>query len=362
MVRGKEKVLLQPFYSKRLALKNRVVLSAVPTGFVEKGVPTDKNVQFYGDRARSVGLIIAGAINIPHETASNYEGMPEIGTPEQILAWKKITDEVHRQDSKIIAQLWHSGGYRQLCATEEIMTMTPSGIINGQIVGDPMTVQEIKSVIDAFLVSAINSKKAGFDGIEIHGAHSGLIHNFLSIDTNERTDDYGLSNRTLFAQKVIRLCRAAVGEDFPILFRLSNFQMYDLGARISETPEELEAILDPLVKAGIDIFDCSALDFREDAFGETEGNLAYWVKKLTDKPVIAVGSAGSEQHFVADIMSIIQKMKKGADFLNLSNMEGKARIYYKEELFKQLEEGAFDLVALGRLILLDAVWVEKLKM
>jgi hypothetical protein len=84
--------------------------------------------------------------------------MPNIATREEVSAWQKITDEVHRQDGKIVAQLWHSGGYRQLCTTESIVSTTPSGLIAGQEVGEPVTLSEIEELFKAFAQSALNAK------------------------------------------------------------------------------------------------------------------------------------------------------------------------------------------------------------
>jgi 2,4-dienoyl-CoA reductase-like NADH-dependent reductase (Old Yellow Enzyme family) len=229
-------------------------------------------------------------------------------------------------------------------------------------VGEPVTLSEIEDLFKAFVQSALNAKKAGFDGIEIHGAHSGLIHNFLSPDTNKRTDTYGFHNRTLFAEKVVQRCREVVGETFPILFRLSNFQMYDFEARLAQTPKELAIILSSLTKAGVDIYDCSALDFKTQAFKELTGSLAYWTKKLSNQPVITVGSIGSSQPFVADIADIIQKLRSGSDFLKQPNEEGQASFSDKVTLLKQFKAKEFDLIALGRPILLDANWLDKLNM
>ena len=97
----------------KMVLKNRIVMAPVPTGFIENRIPTNKNIVFYGERAKSVGLIIAGVINIDHETAPNHEKTPNIHTEQEIDAWKNITDAVHFNNGKIIAQIWHSGGYRK---------------------------------------------------------------------------------------------------------------------------------------------------------------------------------------------------------------------------------------------------------
>lgn len=358
----KEKyIFFKSFDSNKINLKNRFVMAPVPTGFTKNGVPTAGNIQFYGKRAESIGLIIAGAININHPTASNNEKIPNINSQEEITAWTKITDEVHSKNSKIVGQIWHSGGFRKLGqANLSSEVTTPSGLFNGEKIGESMTKEEIKNLILKFADAASNVKKAGFDGVEIHGAHGSLIHDFFCDKMNKRTDEYGISNRTLFAEEVIKACRQAVGDSFPIFLRISNFKMYDLNTQLASSPEEFENFILPLSNAGVDIFDCSALCFTDTAFKGFNGSLAYWTKKITNKPTINVGSIGSNKPFLSDLSEIINKIVNNPGFSNNDSSSKQPIIYNMESLNNSLKNNDFDLIALGRPFLLDAEWINKL--
>jgi len=350
-----QKLLLCEFASEKITLKNRFVMAPMPTGFVEKRCPTSENKEFYGNRAKSVGLIIAGAINIDHETASNHERTPDI-TKDNLLAWRTITEEVHKNNGKIAAQIWHSGGYRSFCMNGAGAT-TPSGFVAGKRIGDAMTKAEIKTIISKFAEAAFYIKKAGFDGIEIHGAHGGLIHDFFCSDTNLRSDEYGIANRTLFAEEIIRECRKAVGGSFPLLLRISNFKMYDFSAQLVNSPEEFEDFLLSISAAGVDIFDCSAIHYTDGAFAGYDGSLAYWTKKVTGKPTINVGCVGAYSPFSNDANDIIQELTNHRKLPDKIAGYEEGRLLHSENLCRNLENGDFDLIAVGRPLLWDSEWV-----
>ncbi len=343
----------------KMVLKNRIVMAPVPTGFIENRIPTNKNIVFYGERAKSVGLIIAGVINIDHETAPNHEKTPNIHTEQEIDAWKNITDAVHFNNGKIIAQIWHSGGYRKFCINNEDVT-TPSGIVNNQKIGIPMSKFEIENIIFKFAETALNAKKAGFDGVEIHGAHGGLIHDFFCPENNKRTDEYGIENRTLFAEKIISECRKVVGELFPIFFRISNFKMYDLTSKLANSPEEFEKFIFPLSNIGVDIFDCSSLCFTDSAFSGYYGSLAYWTKKYTNKPTINVGCVGSEKPFITETSTIIQKISERPEALSKEYASNNSKLFNGDVLCSSIKNEEFDLIAVGRPLLKDANWLNKI--
>lgn len=353
-----KKILLSEFVSKKITLKNRFVMSPVPTGFVEKRTPTNENIKFYGDRARSVGLIIAGAINIDHETAANHERTPII-TKENLLVWQMITEAVHQNNGKIVAQIWHSGGYRSFCLNVARVT-TPSGIVSGKRRGDAMTIYEIATIISKFAETAFYAKEAGFDGIEIHGAHGGLIHDFFCSDTNFRTDEYGITNRTLFAEKIIRECRKAVGEFYPLLLRISNFKMYNFNAQLVQSPAEFEKFLLPISDAGVDMFDCSAIHYTDVAFASYDGSLAYWAKKITAKPTINVGCVGACSPFSNDANDIIQELTNHGKLPDKITGYGDSKLLHSEGLCRSMENSDFDLIAVGRPLLWNPDWVNNL--
>ena len=199
-----------------------------------------------------------------------------------------------------------------------------------------MTDAQIADVIEAYATAAASAEALGFDGVEVHGAHGYLIDQFLWGATNRRADKYGgdAVQRTRFAADVIRACRARIGEDFPLFIRISQWKLHDFEARLATTPGELEVILTPLVDAGIDVFHCSQRRYFDPEFPGSELNLAGWVRKLSGKPTITVGSVGLDADMKVDGVDRVTAM---------------------------FDRGDFDLIAVGRAILGDHQWPEKMR-
>ncbi len=216
-----------------------------------------------------------------------------------------------------------------------------------------MTEAEIADIIAAFAQAATDAKQVGFDGIELHGAHGYLIDQFFWDKTNKRTDQYGgdLVQRNRFAVEVIEACRRAVGPDFPIVLRFSQWKMYHYGEKLAQTPQELEQFLAPLVKAGVDVFHCSSRRFWEPEFEGSDLNLAAWTKKITGKPVITVGSVGLEKAFLSDL-------EKNNSLQTDQSSSVEARL---EQLMGLVEREEVDLVAVGRALLVDPAFAVKLR-
>jgi 2,4-dienoyl-CoA reductase-like NADH-dependent reductase (Old Yellow Enzyme family) len=131
--------------------------------------------------------------------------------------------------------------------------------------------------------------------VELHGAHGYLIDQFFWDGTNQRTDRYGgatLVQRSQFAAEILRAVRAAVGADYPVIIRLSQWKSQDFTVQLAKTPQEMEAWLRPLADAGADLFHCSQRRFWEPEFEGCDLNFAGWAKKLIGKPTITVGSVG----------------------------------------------------------------------
>jgi 2,4-dienoyl-CoA reductase-like NADH-dependent reductase (Old Yellow Enzyme family) len=209
-----------------------------------------------------------------------------------------------------------------------------------------MSESEILEVIEAFAQGAADAKRIGFDGIELHGAHGYLIDQFFWEGTNQRSDRYGgdLVSRTRFAVEIVQACRRAVGPDFPIVFRFSQWKIQDFNAKLASTPKELEQFLTPLVDAGVDIFHCSTRRFWLPEFEGSNLNLAGWTKKITGKPTITVGSVGLDGEFLSAFLE-----GKGANNAGLN------------KLIEMLEREEFDLVAVGRALLSDPAWAAKIR-
>lgn len=246
-------------------------------------------------------------------------------------------------------QLWHVGMTRKVGAlpNPEEMPVGPSGLdLSGKKISEPLSEAEIASLIAVFAQAAVDAKRIGFDGIELHGAHGYLIDQFFWGKTNRRTDRYGgdLVGRTRFAVEIVKACRRAVGPDFPIALRFSQWKSSDYTAKLAETPDELARFLAPLANAGVNIFHCSTRRFWESEFIGSDLNLAGWTKKLTGKPTITVGSVGLDAEFT-------RLFRDGAG-AGIASLDG---------LIERLEQGEFDLVAVGRALLNDPHWATKIR-
>ncbi|WPP39667.1 NADH:flavin oxidoreductase [Paenibacillus hunanensis] len=343
--------LFQPFHSDKLKLDNRVVMAPMTRGFSPGNVPGDDVAEYYRRRAAGgVGLIVTEGTGIDHPASISGASIPVFHGEEALAGWKKVVDAVHAEGGKIAPQLWHVGMARKVGDEPNVQAQPvgPSGLnLKGEKVGEPLTESEIADLIQAYAQAASDAKKLGFDAIELHGAHGYLIDQFLWKGTNQRTDRYGgdLTGRATFAVEVVRACRAAVGEDYPIIFRYSQWKMYDYTARLAQTPEELEQLLGLLVDAGVDIFHASTRRFWEPEFEGSELNLAGWTQKLTGKPTISVGSVGLQAEFTP-----------GA-----SQVEETDPTAHLDELIHKLEHNEFDLIAIGRALLSDPEWPNKIR-
>jgi 2,4-dienoyl-CoA reductase-like NADH-dependent reductase (Old Yellow Enzyme family) len=248
-------------------------------------------------------------------------------------------------------QLWHPGVVRHQGSGPypEAPSMSPSGLAKpGKKVAEPMTRADIDAVIEAFAKSAGYAKDMGFDGVEIHGAHGYIIDQFFWNGTNVRDDAFGgsLEKRTHFAAEIVRAVRARVGSDFPILLRFSQWKQQDFTARLAQTPAELERFLKPLADAGVDIFHCSTRRFWEPEFAETgsDMNLAGWTKKITGLPTITVGSVSLNQ-----------------DFITAYRTQGTETAPNIDRLLEMLARGDFDLVAVGRALIVNPDWPDRIR-
>lgn len=233
-------------------------------------------------------------------------------------------------------QIWHVGDTRS----------SPDYPAGEMEKASTMTLEDIQDTIAQFAASAKSAKDLGFDVLEIHGAHGYLIDQFFWEVTNTRTDEYGgrtLKERSKFAVDIIKAMRAAVGPDFTIIIRLSQWKQQDYKSRLATTPAEMEEWLLPMKEAGVDIFHCSQRRFWEPEFEGSDLNFAGWAKKITGQPTITVGSVGLKGDFMGAFAG------QGSEKSDLS------------ELLKRLDRQDFDLVAVGRALLSDNAWVKKIK-
>lgn len=341
--------LFQPFQVKTLKLPNRIVMAPMTRSFSPGGVPTPQVADYYRRRAEAgVGLIVSEGTVVNRPSASNDPAVPRFWGEDALAGWKQVIDSVHAAGGVMAPQLWHVGAARNRRSdwVAPPPVDSPSGLSSpGKAFGEPMTDGAIADTIAAFAQAALDAKTLGFDAIELHGAHGYLIDQFFWDGTNARTDRFGgtLVQRGQFAADILRAVRAAVGPDYPVIIRLSQWKQQDFTARIAQTPQELEAWLSPLADAGADIFHCSQRRFWEPEFDGSDLNFAGWAKKLIGKPTITVGSVGLTGEFIAAF---------GGESSKPASLD---------ELLRRLDRGDFDLVAVGRALISDPQWVQKIR-
>lgn len=341
--------LFSDFKCKSLSLDNRIVMAPMTRQFSPNGIPTSDVAGYYKRRAEGgTGLIITEGTTVNDKVATMDANIPQFHGEQALAGWKKVVEEVHKAGGKIMPQLWHVGMARvaEKAPYPELPSAGPSGLFKpGKQGAEPMSVSHIESVIEAFAQAASDAKSIGMDGIEIHGAHGYLIDQFFWEGTNQRDDSWGgsMENRGRFAIEIIKAIRASTGPDFPIILRYSQWKQQDYTARLATTPKELEQFLLPLSDAGVDIFHCSQRRYWENEFEGSELNLAGWTKKITGKPTITVGSVGLSDDFFGAF--------KGQDSSTRS----------VDDLLERLDNKEFDLVAVGRALLQDPNWANKIK-
>ena len=333
-------VLFTPFTLNKLTLANRIVMAPMTRSFSPGGAPGPDVAAYYRRRAEGgVGLIVTEGTYPPHPPAGFDRKVPHLYGDNALAGWKRVVDGVHETGGRIFSQIWHVGMVSGGPYGDPPSGVTPVGPGN-------MSQTEIDAAIRAYAVAAANAKAVGFDGIEIHGAHGYLIDQFFWDGTNQRTDRYGgdLAGRTRFAVEVIGAVRREIGPYFPLVLRFSQWKLQDFDAKLAKSPEELEAFLTPLCAAGVDAFHCSTRRFWEPEFTASDLNLAGWTKKLTGKPTVTVGSVTLNDEFVKSFRTDESAAVTGVD-----------------ELVRRMKSGEFDLVAVGRSLIVNPAWPDKIR-
>jgi 2,4-dienoyl-CoA reductase-like NADH-dependent reductase (Old Yellow Enzyme family)/thioredoxin reductase len=292
------KHLLAPMTIKKMNLANRVVMPPMGTNLGNPdGTVSEASVAYLRRRASGGAGLLITEISAVHPSGMVIPS--ELGSYDDrfIPGLKKLADLIHEAGGKAALQL-HHGGRECFLLLKEGKAVAPSPIrslVYGMTPRE-MTRDEIRETISAFGAAAFRAKEAGFDAVEVHGAHGYLLTQFLSALSNQRADEYGgsIENRSRFIIEVLRDVRRRVGEDFPVSLRLSVEEFIKGGY----TPEDLQPILPEFVKAGADIIHAS-LGTHGSPGGVTSASPEYppgfnvgraqKVKAAISVPVIAVG-------------------------------------------------------------------------
>lgn len=257
--------LFSPITFRNIELKNRIVMSPMCIYSAEDGVANDFHFVHYGSRAQGgTGLIFVEATGVePRGRITNK--CLGIWNDEQALALKKIVDFVHQNsESKIGIQLAHAGRKgstwenRQISIEEGWETIAPSPIPfhHSERIPHELSVEEIKNLVEDFRKATKRAVDAGFDVIEIHGAHGYLIHQFLSPLSNIRTDEYGgnAENRARFLMEIVDAVNSEITENQALFVRISGTEYAENGWEISDSIELAKI----LKSKNVDLIDVSS--------------------------------------------------------------------------------------------------------
>jgi NADPH2 dehydrogenase len=321
--------LFDSFALKGLTLKNRIMMSPMCQYQAnEDGTVTDWHFVHYGARAvGGVGLIMVEASGVEARGRISTRDVG-IWSDEHIPGLSRIVEFCKSFGAKTAIQLAHAGTKAE---TPE-QNVAPSAFTHFERYQTPkeLTKEEIAGIVDAFKQAAVRAVKAGFDTVEIHGAHGYLINQFLSPLTNKRSDEYGgaLENRVRFPLEVIRAVRSVLPDDMPLLMRVSAVEYSEEGYSL----EEMIEIVKLLKGAGVDMVDVSSggsLPVSPPAvYPGYQLQYAEAIKKGAEIPTIAVGMLGhaslaeeAVRNGRADVIAVARELLRNPHFAKTAALE-----------------------------------------
>ncbi|OGP52985.1 MAG: hypothetical protein A3K30_01440 [Deltaproteobacteria bacterium RBG_13_51_10] len=302
MASGPFRKLFEPAQIGCLTLPNRLVMPPMATNYENEGFVTSRQKAYYEARARGgVGLIIVEAISVDSPLGNSRRGKIALDDDVYLPAMSAMTKTIHRHGARVAAQIYHAGAetHREVTGTQPV---GPSVVktFRGDIPRE-LTLDEIACLVQRFAKAAARAKRAEFDAVEIHGATSYLVAQFLSRHWNQRQDLYGgsLKNRARFLLEVLQATRAEVGVDFPVWCRINGTEF---GLEDGFTLEEAKQVAQWAEAGGADAIHVSSFGGGSQThMGPTVLNhgillpLAREIKKSSGIPVIAVGRIDPDQ-------------------------------------------------------------------
>jgi 2,4-dienoyl-CoA reductase-like NADH-dependent reductase (Old Yellow Enzyme family) len=263
-------------------------------------IPRKDVLDFLVKRAENgAAIVYTEAIVTDYESAQGYPGQARMLTQRQIDAWKPVVKAIQEKGAIAIMQMFHCGrmAWQEVNPANRVIAPSPippkqDNPLTGKpyLVPDEMTKFDIDHVITGFVETAKGAVEAGFDGIEIHGAHGYLINNFLSSYSNQRTDEYGgtVENRFRFSNEVIQAVHKVVPEDRLLTFRISNWGVADMEVSLFKNRDEWQELIKLLSKEPIDAISLSTYRYKDKAFG-TDRNMAQITREATHLPIMICG-------------------------------------------------------------------------
>lgn len=295
----------------------------------EEGQVTQQICDYYHEKSLGgyIGLIVTEHSYVSLEGKAG-KGQVSIADDDNITGLKKLTTVIHKNGTKVMAQISHAGG----AANSEI---TGKSVYGASAVPMPktgfvpmeMSLLDIRKVIHDFTNAAIRAKKAGFDGVEIHSAHGYLLNQFYSPLTNKRTDEYSvqtLNGRLKLHMEIIKSIRSAVGSDYPIAVRLGACDYVDGGSTIQDSVAAAKL----LEQAGVDLLDIS-------------GGFCGYIKPNC-----------KEQGYFSEVTQAVKAVVNIPVVLT-------GGIIDANEAESLLKNGKSDLIGVGRAILKNSLWAKQ---
>lgn len=310
-----------------IELKNRLVMPPMASSRADdSGAVTDRLCNYYGDKTRGFGLVIVEHAYVSAEGKA-HKAQLSIAEDSSLPGLRRLAETVHANGAKVFAQISHAGG----AAEGSGNLMSASAVKSPFAKPDAkcpreMTAEDIKKLVADFGAAAVRAKETGFDGVELHSAHFYLLNQFYSPLTNHRTDEYtgsSLEGRLRLHTEIINEVRKLTGDDFPLALRLGACDYADGGTTLEDSVQAAGM----LEKAGVDLLDVSGGlcgPYRPNV--EYEGyfrELSTAIKQAVNIPVILTGGIITAE---------------GAQAL--------------------LENGAADLIGVGRALLKDSAWAK----
>lgn len=324
----KKNLAFQPIQLKRMSVRNRIVRSATNTAMGNlDGSFSQMECEMFEELSRhEVGLIITGHtyVCLQGQAKPNQTAMCK---PEHLPQMRIITEKVHNNGAKIVAQLSHAGG-GALVPEEPV---APSHMLTGSgRIAHAMTIQEITDVIQDFGKAAYIAKQAGFDAVQVHAAHGFLLCEYVSYGYNNRQDEYGgtAENRIRIVRHIIEEIKQRCGEEYPVFVKINSNSYY----QNMNYWNDMHYFMRVFEELGVEAVELSGYDFS--AFSKEQH--CYYIKEAAelrgkyDVPVILVGGIRN-----LDDMEIV--LKSGIDMVSMS------RPFIAEpDLITRLKEGQIE--------------------
>ncbi len=317
-------LLTEPIRINTLTVRNRIVKAPCDTAAAASGAPDAAMTEHYRKRSRGTGLVIVEHERILRDGMAHARQL-SIEDDSLIGAYRKLTDAIHSEGAAVFAQLSHAGARAK---DSGLPVIAPSEkTVWSDCSPKAMDEEDLCRVIRGFAEAALRAKNAGFDGVQIHGAHGYLLSEFYSPLTNHREDAYRgstMEGRTRLHCDVLRAVRRTVGDDYPIAIRFGACDFMEGGSRIEEIPEAVKAF----ERAGADLIDIS-------------GGLRGFMRPGMTGP-----------GYFKDLSSLAKSAVSVPVVLTGGVTSG-------EQMERLLEEGAADLIGVGRALLNDPDWSVK---